>query len=79
MKLKGWKPLRVLWKYCHLEEPDPFGELIVAGGHGPHDDVGVAVHVLRQRVVADVGTQLQRTLLKKGKTQLKFTSNFFCK
>ena len=45
-----------------LQEADSFGEVVVVGGDGAHDDVSVAVHVLRQRVVADVGTELERAL-----------------
>ncbi len=46
----------------NLQEPDPVGQLVAVGGDGAHDDVGVAVHVFGQRVVADVGAELQRAL-----------------
>ena len=48
-----------------LQEADAVGEGVVVEGHGAHDHVGVAVHVLGARVVRDVGAELQGSLQNK--------------
>lgn len=62
----------------YLQELDPVGKVVTVGSDGPHDDIRVSVHVLGQRVVADVGTELQWTLneiqnlwLKSGRDTIK--------
>ena len=53
-----------VWKsVLYLKEADSFSQFVVVGGDGPHDDVGVAVHVLSQGVVGHVSTKLKWTLL----------------
>ena len=54
-----------------LQEPQPAVQVDVVGCHRAHDDVTVTVHVLGQRVVGNVGTQLQWTLHAKKNYRLE--------
>ncbi len=61
---------RVHWSWdgadCVLQKAEPLGQLSVAGGDGPHDQVRVAAEILGRRVHHRVGAEVEWALQIRG-------------